>query len=154
MKLLKNLRQVSIIITLAATLVFMSCDMFEDTEDYDISIMIICSGSASQEFKATVILDGKIPISLPPSTNDVIIPAGKISTATITATRTDSEDSLLILVYKDNELDEKGFALLETCTTGGTTTCSDTLNLAYKVTDDDSKAISGKSDKVDEEAAE
>ncbi|HNW29430.1 MAG TPA: hypothetical protein PKN50_13215 [Spirochaetota bacterium] len=137
-------RKILVILFIAAGAVFMSCDMFKDTDDYDINIFIICSGSGGELFNATIIIDGKTPITINGLQSQAVFPAGKISSATITATREASEDSLMILVYKDNELDEKGFAPLPTCTSSSSTTyCSDTLVLQYKVDQEDTDKTSG-----------
>ncbi|HOT43975.1 MAG TPA: hypothetical protein PLM53_05935 [Spirochaetota bacterium] len=134
---LKYLRKILVIIFLAASAVFMSCDMFKDTENYDINIMIICSGTGSQQFTSTFMVDDRALLPYPLQTGFTFYPAGKISAATITATRADSTDTLIIMVYKNGKVDEKGYAVLQSCNTSSTSTyCSDTATLVYKVTDD------------------
>lgn len=144
--LLKKIRKFPVMILLAASMVFLSCDMFEDTDDYDISIFIICSGSGGELFNVTIIPDGKTPITVSGLPSQTFYPAGKITAATITATREDPKDSLMILVYKDNKLDDKGVAILPTCSSSSTTTyCSDTLVLQYEVDQEDTDKTSGTS---------
>jgi hypothetical protein len=147
MNLNKIFTKAGAIIILTFALLFLSCDVFKDTTNYKINIFFICSGTGGELFNVTIISDGKTPITASNLLSQTLYPAGKITTATITATRQKSADSLMILVYKDNKLDDKGFAILPTCTSSSTTTyCSDTLTLAYKVTDDnETKAVSGSS---------
>ncbi len=139
-------QKTSITIALTIAALFLSCDTFEDTSDYKINLFLICTGgtTSSHLFSATVILDDDTPIALSELSGSMVIPAGKIKTATITLTRADSSDSLMILAYKDNKLDEKGYSILPTCTTSSTTTyCSNTLAFQYKVSDDKSSSTSG-----------
>lgn len=144
MKLHKYLSRTAVIIALSLSAILLSCDVFEDTSDYDVTIFIVCSGGAAQGFDATIILDGKTPIPLNGNEGELIFPAGKITAATISVTRDESDATLMILVYKDNELDEKGLALLDTCTSSSSTTyCSDTLSLQWEVDQKDTDKTSG-----------
>ncbi len=146
MDILKYFPKTSITIVLTIIALFPSCDAFKDTTDYKINLFLICTGSttSSHIFSATVILDDDTPIALSDLSGSMVIPAGKIKTATITLTRADSSDSLMILAYKDNKLDEKGYSILPTCTTSSTTTYgSNTLAFQYKVSDDKTSSTSG-----------
>lgn len=138
------------IVALAVSFLSLSCNL-KDPDNYKIMIIVMGSGSTTStntdfnKFSATILLDDKPPLTFAsmPATNGagvntwLLIPAGKITTATITATRTNSDSTLTILVYKDNELDEKGVGLLSTCNVTSTTSCSNTLNLIYKVDSED-----------------
>ncbi len=139
-------------IALITAVMSLSCDL-KDPDDYEVMIIIMASASTtSNQFTATLLLDNNIPFTLnspvtasPTDPAMLIIPAGKIETATITATRTNSDATMSILIYKDNELDEKGVGLLATCNTTATTSCSNTLNLVYKVDQEDTDNTKGAS---------
>ncbi|MBN1498388.1 MAG: hypothetical protein JXA07_16570 [Spirochaetes bacterium] len=152
-----------IILTLAAVFLIPSCEL-KDPDDYEIMIIVMGNGSTTpgdiadplyptyNKFSTTILVDGKPPLPFispdvfPPERSTLlIIPAGKIKTATITAQRINSDSTLMIMIYKDNELDEKGVGLLPTCTSTLTSSCSNTLNLIYKVDEDDPDDTEGAS---------
>lgn len=144
---------------LAASLLSLSCEL-KDPDDYEILILIMGSGSTTADddynkFSSTVLVDDNPPLTfaspvpaVPDGSTMLILPAGKAETITITATRANSDSTLTILIYKDNELDENGVGLLSTCNVTSTTSCSNTLNLVYKVDQedtDDTKSASASS---------
>jgi hypothetical protein len=135
------------ILALTAVCTSLSCQL-KDPDNYDVNIIVMANGSTVADynkFTATFLVDDKPPITLTsiPDVNGqditawLYIPCGNIKTATITATRVNSDASLSILIYKNNELDQKGVALLATCNATSTTSCSNTLNLVYKVDQQD-----------------
>ena len=147
----KKSSRLVVFLMLTFTAIFLSCDIFKDTDNYDVSIVFICSGGTGTDtgkFDVTILTDGKYQSLLPISNlvSQAYYPAGKITTATITATRKDSTDTLMIMVYVDRKLDSKGFSYLPSCTSGTSTTttyCSNTLSMAWKYTPPSSESVSG-----------
>jgi hypothetical protein len=146
------------ILVLTAAFMLPSCQ-WTSTDDYEITIVIMGSGSQTatnnyNKFNATMLVDDKPPLSFgsllsnPKKANSntyFVLPVGKIKTATITATRANYDSTLTIMVYKDNKMDEKGVGLLSTCNATSTTSCSNTLNLVYKVDQKDTDKTKGAS---------
>jgi hypothetical protein len=144
-------------LVLTAAFMLPSCQ-WKSTDDYEITIVIMGSGSQTatneyNKFNATILVDDKPPLSVGSLLSNLkyansntffLFPVGKIKTATITATRANADSTLTIMVYKDNKLDEKGVGLLSTCNASSPTiTCSNTLNLVYKVDQKDTDKTKG-----------
>jgi len=154
-----------IILALAAVFLIPSCEL-KDPDDYELFVIVMGSGSNTSitcdcpdpdnpgstqpcecgynTFTTTTVVDNKPPLTFSslPTINEsdntiLILPAGKAKIITMTAQRKTSDSTLSIMVYKDNELDEKGVAILPTCNTSSTTTCSNTKEFIYKVDQDD-----------------
>ncbi len=140
---MKRLRHISLILAIAMLPLLFSCEL-ETTETADVDIWIICSGLGANTFSFDLILDNKAPLSNINGAGTLIIPAGDIKKTTLSVTRTDELSSLTIVIYNNNEFDDKGYATLDSCTVASTS-CSNTLSLQYEVQGEDTEGTAAAS---------
>jgi hypothetical protein len=122
---------------LALAGLFPACEFSDSTDNYKISLMVVCNGGTdSNNFSVQYYIDNEYILSEAKDGTDVtisLLPLGKKEKVTVTATKEDTTSSMTILVYKDGKIDK--FSNLASCTTGTYSTCSNTLVLAYDVDD-------------------
>jgi hypothetical protein len=156
------LLKLPVILALALSAFFFSCDMFQDVKN-DIVVTIQCSGGTSllvkNQFTGSIIADTDYTYYLPtitPATNPdpnggdgalFMSGAADIETLTVTATKLDETSTLTIMVYKNWEFADKGYATLPSCTTTGTTSCTNSITFTWKLNteNDTTKSTSGSS---------
>jgi hypothetical protein len=153
MKAKKYAPQVMIILALAISSLFFSCDVFKD-ETNDIAFAIECMGgtgaaSVKDKFTALILSDGTQTFNIPTTTNAFAFPLGNKTKLTITATKLDMTSTLIIMVFKNGQIDEKGYLMLPSCdSSSSTTSCTNSLTLTWELNteEDTSKAAAATTD--------
>ncbi len=129
------------VVLLTASMMLPSCEGFEDMdEDPKLAVQVLCDGGATDNrFTVNYFIDKKYPISQTiPSidTNQTMsyYPPDKIESITISATKTNTDSSLTIIIYRDNTIER--YANLSGCE-ATSYSCSNTLVLDYDINEED-----------------
>lgn len=134
-KISMKIFSIAAIVAMVGALLFLSCEFTNKSSDanYQIILAVLCNGGTTNNVSINYYINDQFPIQVNSTTGTSILPIQHRPKATITATKEDVTASLTILVFKDYKMDK--FSNLASCTTGSTTSCSNTLVLNYNVDD-------------------
>jgi hypothetical protein len=115
---------------------FVSCELFDTSNDYKITLLINCTGGVSQVFTLNLIVDDYALSS--DSDGQFEFPFDKIKSMTVTATKNDGAAALQINILKDNKVVRSAFLGGNYPTSGSPT---NSITLLWALENDKTKGV-------------